>query len=250
MRRAPNAFVNCHAHNAHGDSGPLESWASGVLYDNVRIDGQDLVLGNRWTQPPGVCWSAANSVLWQCRAATVRAFDPPTASNWVFGYWATPVGDESFSGQSDIIRPLSLYQQQLVDRIGESAGDRVHLLLDPVASTSPTLAEAAEFVANSNSPAKTLRDLIEERMNTAVTAREDAPRLADLVPTSESTVAENLNKREIEIVNGWITIDGRVLTGGSINPTWWRGTIRPKDAPAFGPSISRYAPGRYGVGID
>ena len=35
----PNAFVQCEAVNALDDSGPLDSWASGVLYDNVRIDG-------------------------------------------------------------------------------------------------------------------------------------------------------------------------------------------------------------------
>jgi len=49
---SPNAFVNCYAKGALADSGPLQSWASGVLYDNVRIDGADLRLVNRWTSPP------------------------------------------------------------------------------------------------------------------------------------------------------------------------------------------------------
>ena len=31
----PNAFVQCEAREALDDSGPIESWASGVLYDNV-----------------------------------------------------------------------------------------------------------------------------------------------------------------------------------------------------------------------
>ncbi len=45
----------------------------------------------------------------------------------------------------------------------------------------------------------------------------------------------------INIINGWITFGGRVLTGGHVNPTWWRGTIRPNDAVEFGPSITRFA---------
>ena len=40
----PNAFVNCRTRESLADSGPLESWASGVLYDNVRIDGNGLNL--------------------------------------------------------------------------------------------------------------------------------------------------------------------------------------------------------------
>jgi hypothetical protein len=34
----PNAFVRCTARRTHGDSGPLGSWATGVLYDHVEID--------------------------------------------------------------------------------------------------------------------------------------------------------------------------------------------------------------------
>ena len=68
--------MNCYAAEALGDSGPIESWASGVLYDNVRIDGGGLNLENRWIVPPGAGWSAANCVLWQCRAATMRLLPP------------------------------------------------------------------------------------------------------------------------------------------------------------------------------
>src|SRR5262249_9133048 len=39
LAAGPNAFVDCQAKLAHGFSGPIESWASGVLYDNVTMDG-------------------------------------------------------------------------------------------------------------------------------------------------------------------------------------------------------------------
>ncbi|WP_410962403.1 hypothetical protein, partial [Salmonella sp. SAL4355] len=74
-------------------SGPIESWASGVLYDNVRIEGAGLNLENRWITPPGAGWSAANGVLWQCQAATMRVFRPPTANNWAIGVWGGCAGD-------------------------------------------------------------------------------------------------------------------------------------------------------------
>jgi len=246
----PNAFVNCYAANAHNDSGPLEGWASGVLFDNVRIDGNDLSLVNRWTQPPGAGWSAANCVLWQCQAAVIRAFRPPTANNWVLGYWAEPIGDASFFGQSDFVKPISLYQAQLADRLGseraEAAGP---FLLNPVASTRPSLAQAVDFVGSSNEPKVMLRELIEQRIRTATLVAPTG--VAELNKLATSLEAPDIasSSSPLELKNGWITVQGRVLTGGHVNPTWWRGTIRPLDAPDFGPSISRFAPGRYGVGL-
>ena len=44
----------------------LKAGRSGVLYDNVRIDGNGLSLANRGSAGAGAGWSAANSVLWQC----------------------------------------------------------------------------------------------------------------------------------------------------------------------------------------
>jgi hypothetical protein len=245
----PNAFVNCYAYNAHGDSGPLESWASGVLYDNVRIDGANLVFANRWLEPPGAGWSAANCVAFQCQAAQLHCFSPPTAQNWAVGYWAQPVGDGVMSGLSDFVQPRSLYKAQLTERRGAEAAKRVDpLLLDPVESTSPSYAETERFVAQSNKPNKTLRDAIEERLAAVEAPQVDRGLQFESVVTSPSneSVAE---RHELKIVNGWLTIDGQVLTGDTMSPTWWRGVIRPDDATEFGPSITRWAPGRYGLGL-
>ena len=69
----PNAFVQCEADLPLADSGAIESWASGMLFDNVRIDGGGLSLVNRGGDGEGAGWSAANSVLWNCIAANIRA---------------------------------------------------------------------------------------------------------------------------------------------------------------------------------
>jgi hypothetical protein len=160
----PNAFVDCYASEALDDSGPLESWASGVLYDNVRIDGDDLRLGNRWSTPPKAGWSAANCALWQCQAANMICDRPPTANNWAIGIWATPAGNGVIKNLSEFVKPLSLYQQQLRERRGDEAAEGVgRFLLEPTGATNPTLGQAAEFVRTSNEPARRLIELIRER---------------------------------------------------------------------------------------
>src|SRR5262249_11932618 len=81
----PNAFVQCEASETLGDSGAIESWASGTLFDNVRIDGNGLTLANRGANGGGAGWSGANSVCWNCSASLIRCFNPPGAQNWAFG---------------------------------------------------------------------------------------------------------------------------------------------------------------------
>ena len=61
----PNAFVQCEAVSPLDDSGPIESWSSGTLYDNINIEGGALRLCNRGSRGQGIGWAAANSVLWQ-----------------------------------------------------------------------------------------------------------------------------------------------------------------------------------------
>ena len=61
----PNAFVQCESHLPHSFSGTIDSWASGVLFDIVNVDGQILSFANRGQDGQGAGWTAANSVFWQ-----------------------------------------------------------------------------------------------------------------------------------------------------------------------------------------
>ncbi len=58
----PNVFLDCTATSALGDSGSFESWASGVLYERVRIEGAGIRLTEDSTRSQGAGWTAANSV--------------------------------------------------------------------------------------------------------------------------------------------------------------------------------------------
>ncbi len=157
----PNAFVQCEAVLPLGDSGPIESWASGVLYDCVRIDGNGLSLANRGANPHGAGWAAANSVLWQCSASLIHCANPPTARNWAFGCWAEFEGNGLWHNSNESVRPYSLYLAQLSDRLGPEAAARAKLLQRSTEeSTNPTMDQTGKLVAASRQPAPQLADYI------------------------------------------------------------------------------------------
>jgi uncharacterized protein DUF6298 len=245
----PNAFVNCYAAETFAGSGPIESWASGVLYDNVRIDGGSLDLINRWVTAPGTGWSAANCVLWQCQASSIQVFRPPGANNWALGVWGATAGDGTIQGRSDFIEPLSLYQAQLRDRRGdEAAADAGLGLIEPVGATNPTLSQAAEFAAQSAESRNRLIDVIRKTMTKAA-GRADARSARLLAPTVLEVERPVSEQRPLNVKNGWLVIDGKLVAGDLIQQPFWRGTIRPDESPALGPAITRFVPGRTGTGF-
>jgi hypothetical protein len=117
----PNAFVQCESDLPAADSGAIESWSSGTLFDSVRIDGGGLSLMNRGADDEGAGWSAANSVLWNCVAAKISCENPPGAQNWVFGSWGEFAGNGIWRNSNASARPDSLFAAQLADRFGNTA---------------------------------------------------------------------------------------------------------------------------------
>jgi hypothetical protein len=79
----PNVFLDCTTKGSLGASGSLESWAAGALFENVTIDGHALRLPFDTTRRQGAGWTAANSVLLNCKAAAVEAKGHETAPNVV-----------------------------------------------------------------------------------------------------------------------------------------------------------------------
>ena len=96
----PNVFLDCTATGALGPSGSFESWASGVLYERVRIDGSGLRLAYDMSRAQGGGWTAANSVIWNCEAKEIEARGPEGAPNLV------------------VPSQQPLYEAQLASRIG------------------------------------------------------------------------------------------------------------------------------------
>ena len=99
----PNVFLDCESRGSLGASGSFESWASGVLYERVRVGGAALRLTKDMARSQGDGWTAANSVAWNCEAEQVETWGPEGARN---------VAKRS---------PEPLYETQLSRRLGASA---------------------------------------------------------------------------------------------------------------------------------
>ena len=56
-------------------------------------------------------------------------------------------------------------------------------------------------------------------------------------------------KLKISITNGWLVCDGKLLIGSTMGINWWRGNMRPSEAQNYGVQLTRFAPGRDGVGF-
>jgi hypothetical protein len=241
----PNAFVQCEAVGALADSGALESWSSGTLFDNVRVDGNAISIGYRAGNNAGIGWAAANSVLWNCSAAIIRCWNPPGAQNWSFGSWAGFEGDGVWRNSNGFMKPESLYAAQLAERNSR----RTQLMSRATKeSTNPTVEEAAELIAASHQSAPQLSDFIAaaEKRNPIPSEAGDAKHIEDIADTHHKSL---ITHREICITNGWLVCDGKLLLGGVQEMAWWRGSLRPNEAGSYGPALTRFVPGRSGEGF-
>lgn len=79
----PDVFLDCTATAALGDCGSFESWASGILYERVRIAGAGIRLTRDTTRSQGAGWTAANSVIWNSSGTEFQAQGPEGAENVV-----------------------------------------------------------------------------------------------------------------------------------------------------------------------
>ena len=258
----PNAFVQCDATPALADSGAIESWASGVLYDCVNIDGNGLSLGNRGANPHGAGWAAANSVLWQCSASVIECVNPPTARNWSFGCWGEFAGDGVWRSCNESVRPYSLYRAQLEDRLGAEAARRVSLLLcETDGPTNPTIEQAARLIAAARKPVTTLADYIASagQRQPIASAPGDARPAEDLTGQAADNTAARMKPESaskvshspklLTLTNGWLVRGGELLIGKKMGVPWWRGNIHPNEAASAEPAVTRFVPGRVGRGF-
>jgi hypothetical protein len=246
----PNAFVQCDAINALDDSGPIDSWASGVLYDNVHIDGNALNLYDRRFQLQGAGWAAANSMLWQSTAAELRVYSPPTATNWAQGCWGQFDGTGEWASGRESVHPASLYYGQLADRIGaEKANARAELMMVPSdPSSNPPIDVAQKLIAASAKPAPRLTDWIDQAAKRHPIPNDSAG-AKSIEDLSTSVIEAKRESHPISIENGWIIRDGAVVTGLLQGVRWWAGGVRPYDIANPEPSPTRFVPGRNGPGL-
>ncbi|MEI6950042.1 DUF6298 domain-containing protein [Paraflavisolibacter sp. H34] len=244
-----NAFVQCQSDRPYSFSGTIDSWASGILFDIVNVDGQALRYANRGQDGAGAGWTAANSVFWQCSAALVECPAPPTATNWAFGTWSQFAGNGHWESSNEHIRPRSLYYAQLVDRLGDSTRGRVQLLpVESEASSSPPVEVAMKLTRQAVDPAPLLTDFIDAAATrNPIPVNSEAVKTIDQVKTSARPAF--VGAPAMRVLNGWLVRGGQPVIGGRMNEPWWRGNVRPDGIRAASPAITRYVPGRTGTGL-
>ena len=246
----PTAFVQCSAWQPYSFSGGIDSWASGVLFDVVNIDGQALSYKNREQDGQGAGWNAANSVLWNCSAAHADCYQPPTAQNWAFGTWAQFGGDGYWESSNTTLNPRSFYYAQLADRLHKDVSGQAAILriaTDP--SSSPTVAEAAVLMAEARKPATTIGDWVNQA------PKRDPISLSSANAKSIDEIgfkqpASPTLAPKMAVYNGWLVRGNTVLQGDHFEAPWWSGTVKPDYlATTAKPDITRWVPGRTGKGL-
>jgi len=277
----PNAFVQCRADNALGFSGAVDSWAPGLLFDIVDVDGHDLRFYNQGQAKNGAGWGTANSLFWQCSAAEIMCFSPSDENiNRAYGCWAQFSGDGLWEESNNHVQPRSLFYAQLQQRLKKDLSAQAKLMdVKTDASSSPTAEVAAQMSKLAQTVSPTLKDHILKLSEdvkivfapqmlpekSAMSKKQDGKQhevkggkpegnKRDISSSNQGSKkvkipgSEPLNN-DFSIQNGQLFYKEAVLRGARSNVAWWSGKVR---NPAISKSkmhLTRFVPGREGVGL-
>ena len=95
----PHVFHNSVSNNALNDSGPHQRWATGTLFDNITVNGDNINVRNRGSFGTTHGWSGANMVIWNSKADGFIVQNPPTAQNWLIGSTGPVINDTLYGSQ-------------------------------------------------------------------------------------------------------------------------------------------------------
>ncbi len=245
----PNAFVQCESVLPYSFSGAIDSWSSGVLFDVVNVDGNALRFGNRGQDANGAGWATANSVFWNCTAAKIDCYKPPTAQNWSFGSWAQFNGDGYWGESNNTITPRSLYYGQLAARLNKNVDGLARLLYIPTeASSSPSIETALELTKQAGKSRKQLKEWIDEAsQRNPLPVNAAGIKTIDEVGIKKTTVVATA--APLLINHGLLVRGDELVSGKRQGVQWWNGGVQGKDLQQAKAHITRFVPGRSGKGL-
>ncbi|MEX0330582.1 MAG: carbohydrate binding domain-containing protein [Puniceicoccaceae bacterium] len=143
----PNTFLDVLGESNYSNSGPHHRHATGSLFDRVVLTGSaGIDVENRKSSGTGHGWAGAQTVFWNCIAASSVCDAPPGQMNFNIGF--TGAEKEGFWGPEEppgiwesqdnpIDRPHSLYLGQLEARLGTEAVEAI--------ATEPQLAGDMDY---------------------------------------------------------------------------------------------------------
>ncbi len=240
----PNAFVQCDSYESFGPSGAISSWAPGILFDIVNVDGNDIVFKNWELEKFGAGWSTANSTMWQSTAAGLFCYSPDEANrNYSHACWGQIMGNGEYTAMNEHAKPYSLFSEQLEKRLGHDVSTQCRVLeRNTNASSSPTIEEAIKLAEEALQPRLTLKQWIDS-----------AHLEADITPGKAfsmiaTTSGKSSRSTNYAINNNWLTKDGAVLVGGKHQTPWWSGRTTDAGREKAKYALTRFVPGLEGKG--
>ena len=243
----PNAFVQCESFESFGPSGAIASWAPGILFDVVNIDGNDIVFKNWELEKFGAGWSTANSTMWQSTASGLFCYSPDSLNqNISYGCWGQIQGNGNYGQMNEHVKPYSLFADQLQKRLGHDVSQQCRVLeRNTNASSSPTIEQAMQMAEEALKPRLTLQQWIDDaRFEGDITPTTVFPGLGGKYNSSGQTGRNSL----YAIQNGWLCKDGAVLAGGKHQTPWWNGRTTDAAMAKAKPALTRFVPGYEGIG--
>lgn len=197
----------------------------------------------------GAGWAAANSVFWNCSAARIDCYKPPTAQNWAFGSWSQFAGDGYWNESNNSINPRSLFYTQLSERVQKNISAQAQLMpLSTEASSSPSVETALELTREAVKPRMQLKDWITQagiRNKISTEAGE-----AKIMEQTEMPAPKRVAVSPVMVVKNGLLQRGDVLVAGKRQGVqWWSGGVQGKDLLQAKAHITRFVPGRAGKGL-
>lgn len=247
----PNAFVQCDAVGSHGFSGSSSSWATGLLFDNVTIEGGSISFKNLELDKWGAGWNTANSLLWQCMASKIDCYNASKYDrSYAVGCWAYCQGDGFWLSTNDHVNPYSFFMYQLEHRFpSNNATFNTHLSnlkkrfleRDHNGSTSPSYEQAAEMAKEALNPRMTMEQWIADAEFPASVN----PKGASSVDNIRKTTTEKASEGALTISRAasFVNADGSLVAGSFHRTPWWNGRTRYPYMAKADYAITRFVPG-------
>lgn len=248
----PNAFVQCEGEESLGFSGSIGSWAAGLLFDIVNIDGNDIAFKNLEQFQFGTGWNSANSMMWQCTGSTLWCYSPDADNrSSAHGCWGTLTGNAEWTSSNDHVHPRSLFYAQLEKRMGEGKAINGYILPRSTnASSSPEIEQAQVMARQSlTEPRLTLEMWLDSIPYTASTDPAGVKDINNIKIKGNKDAKDAAQTPKFAVTDGHITVDGRLVTGNRYQIPWWSGRVKDNFVTKGArPAITRFVPGREGTG--
>ncbi len=244
----PNAFVQCDTYESLGFSGSTDAWACGLLFDVVNIDGHNLSFKNLGQSKNGAGWNTANSMFWQCTAAEIECYSPAEdAKNYAYGCWSQYSGNGEWAESDNHVQPRSLFYAQLQGRLNKDVSAQAAILpRNTNASSSPTVEAAQQMVIEAKQPRLTLEQWINQQPFNASVQNEGLFSVNNL---KNKPLKVRAYIPHFGIENGRLVCDSALITGAKLDVQWWSGKTKFNHLPKMKPHVTRFVPGREGLGL-